>query len=595
MNQEFTNEQTAYISSSIDRHVFLEACPGSGKTEVVAAKIVKEIANWNKRPGGLAALSFAKSATNELIKRVSQHSGPISFMHPHFIGTFDSFIYKNIVSPLATELTNYIGNNGDSSIRIVESSAHIGYRTKYSYAKRGQMQAHHYSHNLKKGRMLFETGDKILDRHLNSIELKTWESEDLLETKLKMLNGGFATYRDIENLAIRALAEEKFKHFVELLVKRFPLIIIDECQDLSEEQLIILQLLLEQGTTLHFVGDLHQAIYGFRDVDPVKVKVFILENNFDILELTRNFRSCQNIVNVCAKLTGRSNIVGNITWLNKRCLVFQYENSPTELAGTFEKICKNHSKNVIVSRGHSNLLKFNTSTDELKNIQKLALSIRLYNLDDMDLLNHSLQLFSEFILHHHKETCKPNSFNCPLPVDSNISWRKFLSASLSHVSSHGLQDLTLPWSEWAKKSKVLIRALSNQEFCPESISKVLLPLVNINLISPSGLANEEVSSSLGTTLESKSLYEKSTIHGAKGETHDVTIVISSARSGKDSHWRDWLKDSESEAARFAYVASSRPRHYLIWAVKTLNKIEIKELESIGFTILPLGTDDFENK
>ncbi|BCV28887.1 hypothetical protein [Shewanella algae] len=42
---EFTNEQRDYIESDIDACVFLEACPGSGKTEVVAAKVATEIRN----------------------------------------------------------------------------------------------------------------------------------------------------------------------------------------------------------------------------------------------------------------------------------------------------------------------------------------------------------------------------------------------------------------------------------------------------------------------------------------------------------------------------------------------------------------------
>jgi len=106
------------------------------------------------------------------------------------------------------------------------------------------------------------------------------------------------------------------------------LIIIDECQDLSEEQLTILQVLANKGTKIHFIGDLHQAIYGFRDVDPVKVQQFVKENHFTNLPLTRNFRSCQNIVELCAKLTGRNDIVGNVSWLDPRCLVVQYDNCP---------------------------------------------------------------------------------------------------------------------------------------------------------------------------------------------------------------------------------------------------------------------------
>jgi hypothetical protein len=75
-----------------------------------------------------------------------------------------------------------------------------------------------------------------------------------------------------------------------------------------------------------------------------------------------------------------------------------------------------------------------------------------------------------------------------------------------------------------------------------------------------------------------------TIHQVKGETHDVTVVVSSLKSGSQSHWKDWLKDPLSEAARFAYVASSRPRHLLIWGVKVLKPNEKQRMVELGFDI-----------
>ncbi|MNN35240.1 hypothetical protein D3C81_1490870 [compost metagenome] len=113
---------------------------------------------------------------------------------------------------------------------------------------------------------------------------------------------------------------------------------------------------------------------------------------------------------------------------------------------------------------------------------------------------------------------------------------------------------------------------------------VLSPLDEVNLKSPSGSAKIPVSTSLGPILKSNAVYRKSTIHGAKGETHDVTVVISSATAGNDAHWLNWIKNPNSEAARFAYVASSRPRHYLIWAVKTLKESEKEKLKAMGFCI-----------
>ena len=107
----------------------------------------------------------------------------------------------------------------------------------------------------------------------------------------------------------------------------------------------------------------------------------------------------------------------------------------------------------------------------------------------------------------------------------------------------------------------------------------------IRVFPTDGSAKLEVASSLGSTNTSLIPYRKSTIHGAKGESHDVTIVISSARAGNDSHWKSWIKNPDSEAARFAYVASSRPKEFLIWAVKTLKPLERKQLEAVGFSVI----------
>lgn len=585
MEMEFTSEQLDYVNSTIEKHIFLEACPGSGKTELVATKIAKEINSWKKMPGGFAALSFANSATDELTSRVLKYLPNGREMFPHFLGTFDSFIYKNIVSPLSTELTEYTGEGGDASISIIEPTAHMGYRTKYSYAKRGPVKAHHYSFDLINGCIVFDTGDSILNRTLSSITLKDWQFDDLRTTKNKMLKGGFATYRDIECLALEAITEKKYEHFVWLLVKRYPLIIIDECQDLSEGQLAILQVLADKGTKLHFVGDLHQAIYGFRDVEPAKVKQFVEDNNFSTLQLTRNFRSCQNIVSLCAELTGRTGIIGNISWLEPRCIVLQYNDCPTELIETLERKCDGFSNNVVVSRGHSILRKFQTSVTEPNNIQKLALAVKLFSPQNMEDLHQSLQYFSEFLRYHLKESYKPNSFNAPQSITSNLLWRKFLYESLIYLICNNLQKIDINWSDWTKTAKALIRELPKQSFCSEEISSILAPLEVINLTSPSGSAKLEVALTLGVSAISFLPYKKSTIHGAKGETHDVTIVVSSANAGNDSHWQSWLKDPDSEAARFAYVASSRPKELLIWVVKNLKLPERKQLEAVGFTVL----------
>ena len=51
--------------------------------------------------------------------------------------------------------------------------------------------------------------------------------------------------------------------------------------------------------------------------------------------------------------------------------------------------------------------------------------------------------------------------------------------------------------------------------------------------------------------------------------------------GKGTNWREWLGDKKSEYARIAYVASSRPKRLLIWAVSNVNKEEKEKLNNLG--------------
>jgi len=56
-----SNEQLDYVLSSIEECVFIKACPGSGKTEVVGLKAAYEMSKWAKTPGGIAVLTFTNN------------------------------------------------------------------------------------------------------------------------------------------------------------------------------------------------------------------------------------------------------------------------------------------------------------------------------------------------------------------------------------------------------------------------------------------------------------------------------------------------------------------------------------------------------
>lgn len=64
----------------------------------------------------------------------------------------------------------------------------------------------------------------------------------------------------------------------------------------------------------------------------------------------------------------------------------------------------------------------------------------------------------------------------------------------------------------------------------------------------------------------------------------LLTFLNSATDEPQSRAHKYLRDRTSEAARFAYVASSRPKHVLIWAVKKLKAEDRLVLEGLGFEL-----------
>ena len=64
---EFTDEQLKFLNSQ--GRVVLCACPGSGKTFLVATKLMNYIKDWNFFHQGIAVLSFTNVASDEIEKQ----------------------------------------------------------------------------------------------------------------------------------------------------------------------------------------------------------------------------------------------------------------------------------------------------------------------------------------------------------------------------------------------------------------------------------------------------------------------------------------------------------------------------------------------
>ena len=365
LDDRLTLEQLEFIIQSINRNSYLEACPGSGKTEVVGIKAASVISQWAQPFSGIAVLSFTQNAAGEICQRISRYAGVSAAGNPHFAGTFDSWLHQYILQPFGAKEMKYDGKEGDKRIRIVESDSHAYFLRNYSTlvnstgrSGRSEIRVNRYS----------ITPEELIEESVagSLAGISDGDRRICLRNKFAFFAAGFATYQDCAYIAYKVLTGNS--SLAERVARRFPCIIVDECQDLCRNQLAVLYRLMNKGCRVHLVGDPNQSIYEFRNVDPVHLKGFIENVKPVCPKLTRNHRSNQAIVNVCNNLVGSTgSSQGNIIPDGVvPVLLWQYSQEQiSALPGLFYRFLLTRNidpdKSAIIARGKSLLAKLNNS------------------------------------------------------------------------------------------------------------------------------------------------------------------------------------------------------------------------------------------
>jgi len=611
---EKSEHQLSYVVSSIQKNIFVEACPGSGKTEIIALKAAYEYQDWPSSNKGIAILTFTRNSAEVITERVTQYAGITKSGYPHFVGTLDSWLHQYIAQPFSHLLTDYIGKGFDRSIRLVEDTSTSNWLSSYrcgfpffSRTKNPPKQIPRYAnmlrYDLEKKDWEIETTKAntylTVKDYFDSAEFQTfrtahpnWTLENLRtncsQTKSKFWRAGFATYDDMELLCYRLLAKNDLSKYV---TARFPLLIVDECQDLSYCQLKILGRLSQAGAKLHFVGDLNQAIYEFRRVDPRRVKSFAQVYGFENMSLPDNFRSCQAVVDLCGKLVVSNNVTGrHLALPGNACVCFTYNHADelAEIPLRFEQylLSRNISidQSAILARGHATVSRLQALQPQKQQSHptvKLALAIFLWSKKDFAYCDESLKSLADFISLKCFKTARGTlqNYYCPSALDSPARWRIFLARTLEECSKARVADMNQTWSQWSKAAHEDFFDIANR--CRDSICREVPLFETSSIKSPSGYPLLQVQATLSRPRVPDSAIRISTIHGVKGETFDAILLVSPASQGQGGHWKEWLANRNEEPARFAYVASSRPRDVLAWAVYSPKADDEDSLRALG--------------
>jgi len=259
-----TEEQQAVLDSP-HRVTVVRACPGAGKTEVFVEAIRRKLEKWPDIPGGLAALSFTNIARDTIEARVGS-----AVTAPHFVGTLDAFAFRFVVKPFGHLVGLPAGAVRLFPAVLCDQLDHPSVQVGSVPSARATLYDVHFigwdgKHAIMRADVAVSAG-MTRQVAVSPDRLKIiWDQKRDFWKKT-----GIITHSDCHFLAWWILIHKTHGAAVrQLLLKRFPVIFIDELQDTGScLAKAFLALFGEPGMSGLVVGDPNQAIYGFGGASP---------------------------------------------------------------------------------------------------------------------------------------------------------------------------------------------------------------------------------------------------------------------------------------------------------------------------------------
>ncbi len=274
-------EQQAAVDC--DSNVAITACPGSGKTRVLTARVIRGLSELNSGRERVVALTFTNRAADEIQVRLDQENIAADCL---WAGTIHAFGLEWVLRPYApySETTRFGFTVADEfhTERLLDEL-------------KGEVGLPNYTEI---STTLTRTGAGLNADHRCRAIFERYKAK-LRDTKL-------IDYDDVLYLTYSIL--EKNPEIAATLASIIRLICVDEVQDIQDLQFGILSAIFKAAASppsLFFVGDADQSIYeslGALTKTPEEIAAEFGLDSIAHLELKGNYRSTQRIIDFYRRL-----------------------------------------------------------------------------------------------------------------------------------------------------------------------------------------------------------------------------------------------------------------------------------------------------
>ena len=281
---KLTSEQR--IAVYYDGNAVIVACPGSGKTRAIVARLLRSVELIRTTPRKVACITYTNTAVHEIENRVQTYGGAGDDEYCD-VSTIHAFCQNNILRHYFWKLGRFpdgisvLPSDCDQYRTIVDE---IGDRYDLDFFARQQFES--------------------LNRRPDGTPITTLPHAAVYEFWQRLESDGNVDFCNLVYYSYRLLLDNP--HLVRGLASRYAVILVDEFQDTSALQVEILSLIANEGLTKFFlVGDPEQSIYRFAGAERELMFTFSEKIGARFFQFSGNFRSSEPIVRRAEALIGR--------------------------------------------------------------------------------------------------------------------------------------------------------------------------------------------------------------------------------------------------------------------------------------------------
>jgi DNA helicase-2/ATP-dependent DNA helicase PcrA len=332
-----TREQATVIESALEPMVVM-AGAGSGKSETMAGRVVWLVANGLVKPENVLGLTFTRKAAAELATRVRERLNGLAEAGLVAPGALDNEPTVSTYHAYAARLvTDHALREGlEPTMRLVTPAVSWQLASRVVAMYDGPMDkielgppsvtaavlelAGELSEHLRTASDVRRVGEWLADRHARlpgrttlaqrkplSVQAAREQLLPLVEAYERLKRGReVIDYGDQMSLAARIAANHK--EVGEIERSRFSVVLLDEYQDTSHAQLVLLRSLYGGGHPVTAVGDPCQSIYGWRGASAGNLRRFPRDfrtsagDQAEVRQLSVSFRNGDRVLDVAARV-----------------------------------------------------------------------------------------------------------------------------------------------------------------------------------------------------------------------------------------------------------------------------------------------------